>query len=131
MNLRFPAPDGRQRADFLWEAPERRGPAWFRLRVNGWDVPGLFGDAAAWSPDSSYLALQRLDRAGPVTSLTVVDVRRRALCAIERAEGGFVVPVRFDGDALVFEIHLRGNGVLRKRVTLPADLSAREWALAG
>ncbi len=103
------SPDGAHTARFVYAGEVRFGPPYFRVELNGRVLrrrlrTRYFGDPCLWSADSRYLALQEWYEIveHPDTELRVIDVIRRRECRVARVRRGFVEPVRFEDDILVF-----------------------------
>ncbi|KAA9001321.1 hypothetical protein FJU30_08885 [Affinibrenneria salicis] len=107
MRHRVPAPDNQHSAEFIIAGEIRFGPAYFSLALDGLVLPErLFGNEALWSPDSRYLAVQEWlavagDR-GPHTALLCLDITTQTLRRVSSASGGFITPLRFEADKLIY-----------------------------
>ncbi|BES85005.1 hypothetical protein PEC302107_33500 [Pectobacterium araliae] len=108
----------------------RFGPPYFSLSIDGKELEDrVFGKAMLWSLDSRYLAVQEwlstAERDGPQTALLCIDVLEERQCQVSLAAGGFIVPVRFEDDKLIYEKQYVGaekNGVAEYEIpftTLP------------
>ncbi|ACX88239.1 hypothetical protein F6Q07_02385 [Pectobacterium parmentieri] len=86
----------------------RFGPPYFSLSIDDKELADrVFGKEMLWSPDSRYLVVQEwlstAERDGPQTALLCIDVREERQCKVSQATGGFIVPVRFEDDNLIYE----------------------------
>ncbi|WP_431121212.1 hypothetical protein [Flagellimonas flava] len=104
----YKSPDKTHSFDFVFAGEIRFGPEYFQLKLDEYLVPKrIFGFEFLWHPDSKYLALQEWlttdYRKGPVTTLTLVDIEVRKFARISKAEQGFVKPLKFENDSILFE----------------------------
>lgn len=61
------SPNGIHSVEKILEGGIRFGPEYFRLRIDGRDVPNkIFGHPMAWSNDSRFLAVQEWLTEGPI-----------------------------------------------------------------
>ncbi len=101
--------------DFIFEGEIRFGPEYYKLKLNGELIPNrIFGFEFKWHPDSKFLALQEWlttdYKKGPVTSLTIIDLNDRKYARISKADKGFIKPLRFENDSIIFEKEYLGTG---------------------
>lgn len=114
--------------DFLYENEIRFGPAYFRVKLDGKVIVNkLFGDVFKWHPESKFLALQEWlttdVRKGPFTALFIIDLEQRKFARVSKAEQGFIVPVKFENNIIVFNKEYYGKG---KTIECEIDLSKIE-----
>ena len=100
MSKKYSSPDKQHRVALVYEGEIRFGPAYYRIEIDGWQLPDkLCGEKLFWSPDSRYLALEEWlttqESEGPVTRLLLVDLATMKAAAFETLEGGFLENVRF------------------------------------
>ncbi|MBA5203624.1 MULTISPECIES: hypothetical protein [Pectobacterium] len=100
--------DQQHTAMLIYVGEIRFGPPYFSLSIDGNALEGrVFGKELLWSPDSRYLAVQEwlstAERDGPQTALLCIDVIEERQCQISQAVGGFIVPIRFEDDTLIYE----------------------------
>ncbi len=112
--------DGQHRAALHFEGEIRFGPEYFRLSVDGREVPHrIFGKPLCWSPDSRVVVAQEWLTTnygeGPVTCAALVDVQAWAIARLEVAVKGFAEDFRFDAHVLRLSLALsfHGRGVRR------------------
>ena len=67
----------------------------------------IFGLEYKWHPESTFLALQEwltIDyQKGPITALTLIDLEYRRIAKISVANNGFIKPIRFENNLVIFE----------------------------
>lgn len=100
--------DQQHTAMLIYVGEIRFGPPYFSLSIDSNALEGrVFGKELLWSPDSRYLAVQEwlstAERDGPQTALLCIDVIEERQCQISQAAGGFIVPIRFEDDTLIYE----------------------------
>lgn len=100
--------DQQHTAMLIYVGEIRFGPPYFSLSIDGNALEErVFGKELLWSPDSRYLAVQEwlstAERDGPQTALLCIDVIEERQCQISQAAGGFIVPIRFEDDTLIYE----------------------------
>jgi hypothetical protein len=124
------SPDGRHTAEFVFEDEIRFGPPYYRLRVDGNELPSrTFGGSLCWSDDSTMVATQEwltIDyERGPMTRVALFDVDRRRWAALRTADKAFVEDFVFDGGTFVYRKHFRATGRIEE---VEVDLTAiRDW----
>lgn len=109
------SPDGSHILRFDLEGEIRFGPTYYRAEVNRSVIPAkIFGDIALWSPDSRFLVLQEWlttdYTSGPQTALHVIDFVHSRSVRASWADKGFITPIRFDGETLVYKKQYFGIG---------------------
>lgn len=110
------SPDQQHQAEFRFAGEIRFGPSYFSLTVDGYALVGrVFGDKALWSPDSRYLAVQEwlstAEADGPQTALLCLDLLERRQCRVAKAAGGFITPLRFSDNLLIYrKCYFRADG---------------------
>lgn len=102
------SPHEKHRCHFLLEGEIRFGPAYYRVELDGNVIEGkIFGYGCKWHPEEKYLALQEwltIDyQEGPITALTLVDLLNGKMARISKAEKGFITPLKFENDFIIFE----------------------------
>nr|WP_240472584.1 hypothetical protein [Pectobacterium brasiliense] len=105
---KLPSFDRQHTAMLIYAGEIRFGPPYFSLSIDGKALDDrVFGKDMLWSPDSRYLAVQEwlstAERDGPQTALLCVDVLEERQCQVSQAAGGFIVPMRFEDDKLIYE----------------------------
>lgn len=101
--------------DFIYEGEIRFGPTYYKLKLDGELINNrIFGFEFKWHPESKYLALQEWlttdYKKGPITALTIVDLKTRKFAKISKAEGGFIKPLKFENELIVFEKEYLASG---------------------
>jgi len=109
------APDNSRKAVLDYANEIRFGPGYYFLKAGDISFDGrVFGNAFLWSPDSRFFAVQEWESTnepqGPKTRLLLIDVDTRRECALSRADGGFIVPKRFEADKLIYTKKYPGTG---------------------
>ncbi|ARV16254.1 hypothetical protein [Polaribacter sp. SA4-12] len=94
--------------DFIFEGEIRFGPEYYKLKLDGMLISNrIFGFEFKWQPESKYLALQEWlttdAQKGPITALTLVNLDTREFARISKTEKGFVKPLRFEKELIIFE----------------------------
>ncbi|NEM98650.1 hypothetical protein [Pontibacter burrus] len=94
--------------DFIFEGEIRFGPCFYKIALDGVLIPDrIFGFEFKWDSNSKFLALQEWlttdYRNGPITALTIIDLNTRKLARISKADGGFIKPLMFEDDKIIFE----------------------------
>lgn len=101
--------------DFILEGEIRFGPTYYKLKLNGELIKDrIFGFEYKWHPESKYLALQdwlTTDyQKGPITALTIIDLKTRKFAKVSKAEKGFIKPLKFENGLIVFEKEYFASG---------------------
>lgn len=104
----YKSPDKRHGFNFIFEGEIRFGPTYYKVQLDGGLITNrIFGFEFKWHPDSKYLALQEWlttdYRKGPITSLTIIDLDNGLFAKISKADKGFIKPLRFEDNLIVFE----------------------------
>ncbi|MEL6732243.1 MAG: hypothetical protein AAFY70_12325 [Bacteroidota bacterium] len=104
----YTSPGEIHRLDFILEGEIRFGPMYYKLKLDGkWVKDRIFGLAFTWHLESTYLALQEWLTTsypkGPMTALTIVDLSTQRFARISKAEQGFIKPLRFIGESIIFQ----------------------------
>ena len=94
--------------DFIFEGEIRFGPTYYKLKLDGELIANrIFGFEFKWHPESKYLALQEWlttdYQKGPITALTIVDLKTRRFAKISKADQGFIKPLKFENELIIFE----------------------------
>jgi hypothetical protein len=113
-NIHSPSPDGQHTAHFVVGGEIRFGPLYFSLAVDDYSFgQRIFGDVHLWSPASPLLAVQEwltIDYSeGPITTLVLIDLKRRREATLVRVTKGFVVPQAFEGSRIVYRKEFGGQ----------------------
>ncbi len=101
--------------DFIFEGEIRFGPSFYKIKLDGKLIENkLFGFEFKWHPESNYLALQEWlttdYRKGPITALTLIDLKTKKFAQISKADKGFIIPLRFENDSIIFEKDYLASG---------------------
>lgn len=101
--------------DFIFEGEIRYGPTYYKLKLDGELINNrIFGFEFKWHPQSKYLALQEWVttdyQKGPITALTIVDLKTRKFAKISKAEKGFIKPLKFENELIIFEKEYLASG---------------------
>ncbi|MCR9264128.1 MAG: hypothetical protein NXH86_08205 [Flavobacteriaceae bacterium] len=101
--------------DFIFEGEIRFGPTYYKLKLDGELIKDrVFGFEFKWHPESKYLALQEWlttdYQKGPITALTIVDLKTRKFAKISKAEKGFIKPLKFQNELIIFEKEYLASG---------------------
>ena len=112
----YKSPGGKHGFNFIFLGEIRFGPEYHRLQLDGDIIPDrIFGFEFKWHPESKYLALQEWlttdFKKGPITALTLVDLSSKKFARISKAKNGFMKPLSFKEDAVIFEKVYYANGV--------------------
>lgn len=113
------SPNGKHKAELIYEGEIRFGPPFFKLSLNGTVLGGrIFGGVLSWSDDSIFLAAQEwleLDyQRGPVTRAVLIDLEKHMCATLSVIEKGFAENFRFPGQVFVYKKHYRGSGVIEE-----------------
>ena len=103
----IPSPDGILTAILNYLGEIRFGPPYYSLAIDKRILNGrYFGASYLWSPDSRYFAIQEWETIsegrGPQTQLLLIDVETQRECAVSKAENGFIVPLKFEKNKLIY-----------------------------
>ena len=101
--------------DFIFEGEIRFGPTYYKIKLDGQLIENrIFGFEFKWHPNSTFLALQEwltIDyQKGPKTALTLIDLQKGKVARISTAEKGFIKPIKFNNDIIIFEKEYLANG---------------------
>jgi len=101
------SPDGRHRAELVREGEVPWGPEYYRLRLDGVELPKrLFGDCLTWHEGSRYLAAQEWltsdPAAGPRTRVALFALQGTLCAALKTVEKGFAERFRFVPSGFVY-----------------------------
>ncbi len=110
------SPDGQYQVESIWAGEIRFGPEYFRLRINGREIPHrIFGRPLTWSDDSSLCAAQEWlttdYAAGPVTRAVLIKVASWEMATLPVVEKGFAESFQFDGLRFHYRKLYMGRGV--------------------
>ena len=97
----------------------RFGPPYYSLTIDELSFKNrVFGRSCLWSPDSRFFAVQEWESTnegqGPKTRLLLIDVEQKRECVLSRAEQGFIIPKKFEGDKLVYTKEYPGKGIVNE-----------------
>ena len=111
----YKSPGKKHGFNFIFEGEIRFGPTYYNIVLDGKLIPNrTFGFEFKWHPNSDYLALQEWlttdYQKGPITVLTIVDLENGKYAQISKLEKGFIKPLRFEGDLIIFEKEFLGTG---------------------
>lgn len=116
--------------DFIFEGEIRFGPEYYKLKLDGDLVTNrIFGFEFKWHPDSTYLALQEWlttdYKKGPITALTLVDLDNRKFARVSTTDKGFIKPLRYENDSIIFEKEYLATGkIIEYEISL---LEIQNW----
>ena len=119
MKIKAESPDGCYQAILEIVGQIRFGPPYFSLRIGEWDFgERFFGDVYLWSGDSVFFIIQEWLNAsyqeGPKTALTLFDLSGRRECRISWADKGFIVPLAFEGNLLIYKKVYLDKGIIKE-----------------
>lgn len=111
----YKSQDKKHEFDFIFEGEIRFGPTYYKIKLDGQLIGNtIFGFEFKWHPNSTFLALQEwltIDyQKGPITVLTLIDLQKEKLARISKADKGFIKPIRFNNDTIIFEKEYLANG---------------------
>lgn len=111
----YKSQDKKHGFDFIFEGEIRFGPTYYKIKLDGQLIENMiFGFEFKWHPNSTFLALQEwltIDyQKGPITVLTLIDLQKEKLARISKADKGFIKPIRFNNDTIIFEKEYLANG---------------------
>lgn len=111
----YKSQDKKHGIDLIFEGEIRFGPPYYKIKLNGKLIENkIFGFEFKWHPNSTFLALQEWlttdHQKGPITALTLIDLESVKLARISRANKGFIRPIIFYNDIIIFEKEFLGNG---------------------
>ena len=101
--------------DFIFEGEIRFGPTYYKIKLDGQLIENrIFGFEFKWHPNSTFLALQEWlttdYQKGPITTLTLIDLQKGKFARISTAEKGFIKPIEFTNNIIIFEKEYLANG---------------------
>lgn len=104
----YKSPDKKHGFDFILEGEIRFGPTYYKIKLDGELISNrIFGFEFNWHPNSTFLALQEWlttdYQKGPITALTLVDLERKKFAKISQADKGFIKPLKFVNEQIIFE----------------------------
>lgn len=107
-NPKYRSPDGKNKLSFILDGEIRYGPSYYKLEINGKTIKNrIFGFVNLWHPESKYVALQEWlttdYQEGPITSLTIVDLREMRIANISTLHKGFISPINFEDENIIYE----------------------------
>ncbi|OOG68137.1 hypothetical protein [Flavobacterium sp. A45] len=111
----YKSQDKKYAFDFIFEGEIRFGPTYYKIKLNGQLIANrIFGLEFKWHPNSTFLALQEwltIDyQKGPITALTLIDLEKGKFARISTADKGFIKPIKFNNDIIIFEKEYLANG---------------------
>jgi hypothetical protein len=117
MDKTYSSPNKKHQARLIYESEIRFGPAYFKLEIDGMQIPSkLFGEKLFWSPNSKYLAVEEWLTAdyneGPITRLLLLDLETKKASAFKQIHKGFLRNVEFlsEGIKYIKEYAATGRG---------------------
>lgn len=128
------SPNGACRVEKISAGEIRWGPEYFRLAINGHEVPDrIFGSPLEWSDDSKYLAAQEWLTTdyenGPITRVAIFDVESRLVSVLKRCVGGFAEDFRFSGAVFIYRKKFLGKG---EEIEAEVEISSiKNWVSVG
>lgn len=101
--------------DFIFDGEIRFGPNYYKVKLDGKIIENrIFGFEFKWHPESKYLALQEWltsdYQKGPITALTIIDLKTRKFAKISIAEKGFIKPLKFENELIIFAKEYLASG---------------------
>ncbi|WP_025606697.1 hypothetical protein [Pontibacter actiniarum] len=111
----YKSPDGKHKIELLFAGEIRFGPEYYSVAVNGQTIKErIFGRPYKWDSESKYLALQEWlttdYQKGPITALLVFNLKENKLARLAIAEKGFVMPIQFDEDKVIYKKEYSSSG---------------------
>lgn len=111
----YKSQDKKYSFDFIFEGEIRFGPDYYKIKLDGQLIPDrIFGFEFKWHPNSTFLALQEWlttdYQKGPITTLTLIDLQKRKFARISTADKGFIKPIKFNNDVIIFEKEYLATG---------------------
>lgn len=111
----YKSQDKKYAFDFIFEGEIRFGPTYYKIKLNGQLIANrIFGLEFKWHPNSTFLALQEwltIDyQKGPITALTLIDLEKGKFARISTIDKGFIKPIKFNNDIIIFEKEYLANG---------------------
>ena len=106
--LVFESASGKHRCEFKNVGEIRFGPAYYEIHLDGQLIKEkIFGYGCRWHPDEKFIALQEwltIDlHKGPITALTMIDLRTLKMARVSKVDKGWIRPLKFENDLIVFE----------------------------
>jgi len=122
----YKSPRHKHGFNFIYEGEIRFGPAYYKVELDGLTITNrTFGFEFKWHPDNKFLALQEWltteERKGPITALTLVNLEDRTFARISTVEQGFITPLAFENNVIVYKKEFFGSG---KTVEFEIDLNS-------
>lgn len=104
----YKSPNKEHGFNFIFEGEIRFGPTYYKIELDGKLITSrIFGFEFKWHPESKYLALQEWlttdYKIGPITTLTLIDMNNKNYARISKADKGFIKPIKFENDLIIFE----------------------------
>lgn len=101
--------------DFIFNGEIRFGPTYYKVKLDGKIIENrIFGFEFKWHPESKYLALQEWlttdYQKGPITALTIIDLKTRKFAKISKAEKGLIKPLKFENELIIFAKEYLASG---------------------
>jgi len=111
----YKSPDKQHRIELFLAGEIRFGPEYYSVAVNGHRIKDkIFGRPYKWDSESKYLALQEWlttdYQKGPITALLIMDLKKNKISKLSIAEKGFIEPIMFDGDKVIYKKELSERG---------------------
>jgi hypothetical protein len=107
-DIPFESPNRLIAGRLKYENEIRFGPRYYSLYIQNHGLlrNRIFGGILLWSDDSKYLALQEWmttnESDGPWTRLLLFDFQTKLGSHVTGAKGGFVKPIKFEGEKIVY-----------------------------
>lgn len=115
---------------FVREGEIRFGPSYYKIVLDGQTIEDrVFGLEFKWHPNSTFLALQEWlatdSEKGPITALTLIDLNLKKFTQISIANKGFIRPIKFGNNLIVFEKEYSAQGkIIEYEIELE---SIKDW----
>lgn len=123
------SPDSSHQIDFLYQGEIRLGPAYYGMKLDGKELEKrTFGLEFLWDEKSEFLALQEWQSSdfakGPVTILLLVNLNDKQLARLSVADQGFVRPIRFKNDKIVYQKEMTNGQIIEYEIKID---SIKHW----
>lgn len=102
------SPDRKHVATLTYDGEIRFGPPFFRLSVDGVELPErVFGEHVLWSENSVFLAAEEWlttdESTGPLTRACLIEVSNGRIATFETAHKGLIREFRFEQGRLHYQ----------------------------
>jgi hypothetical protein len=110
------SPNNKYQAALNYVFEIRFGPPFYSLELLNFDFHDrIFGDDHLWSSDSRFFAVQEWlttdELEGPETQLLLIDVENERECVLSSTHQGFIKPIQFDGEKLIYTKKYIARGI--------------------